>query len=273
MSNIKLGFQTYTWQMSYEKYVGKLRHILDVIKKSDGKGIETEVCMMGKYYHTPECFKEELDKREIEFAALCLVCDWLNPDEINEEYKNADKAIEYLKHFPDAKLVLCQMPQDNRDDLYLRQKNVMACINNVARRAADEAVECTFHPNSPEGSIFRTQKDYEIMMHGMDTDVIGFTPDAGHIAKGGMDVLALFKKYRAYINHVHFKDIDAKGAWAAMDEGIIDFLSIVKYLKQTDYNGWIMVEEESQTAKVNPDEITIQNGIYIKNALLPCTKR
>jgi len=268
MSNIEYGFQTYTWQMSYDKYAGKVPHILDVIKKSNGQSIELEVCMIGKYYHA-KLFQAELDKRDLKLSALCLVLDWLNPLETDEEIKEADKAIAFVKRIKGAKLALVQMPQSNRDNLETRQRNALSCINDVAKRAVEQGVACSYHPNSPPGSVFRTAEDYEIMINGLDPALIGYTPDSGHIENGGMDALEIIKKYRDRINHVHFKDIDKNGAWAAMGEGVTDFPAIIKYLKETGYEGWIMTEEESKQAEKNPDEVTIMNGKYIDSVLKP----
>lgn len=268
MNKIKFGFQTYTWQMSYEKYKHKTMHILDIIEKTGIKGVEFETCMMSKYYDDSQLFKNELDKRGVEFAAMTLVLDWENEKETDEEYSEAQKCIEYLKIFPETKLALVQMPGKDRSNLKQRQKNVINCLNAVAKRAADKGIICTCHPNSPASSLFRIGDDYEVLMNGIDKSVIGFTPDTGHIANGGMDPMSIFKKYRDVINHVHFKDYDEFGQWQAMGEGMIDHTGIVKFLKDTGYGGWIMVEEESENAKTDPDGVTSKNAVYMKEQLL-----
>jgi inosose dehydratase len=150
-----------------------------------------------------------------------------------------------------------------------RQVNALACINAVAARAAARGVACSYHPNSPPGSLFRTRDDYQILLDGLDARHIGFAPDTGHIAKGGMDVLEVLETYRPLIRHVHFKDITAAGEWTAMGAGVIDFPRIVRRLKDTGYRGWIMIEEESAEAEVDPDGATLQNGVYLRQTLLP----
>jgi inosose dehydratase len=71
------------------------------------------------------------------------------------------------------------------------------------------------------------------------------------------------------IQHVHFKDMTAAGEWTAMGAGVIDFPRIVTRLRDTGYDGWIMVEEESAEAETDPDAATAQNGVYLRQALLP----
>jgi len=270
MAKIRLGCQTYTWQMSYEKYRGRLDHIIGVMAKAGFSGVEPEVCMLGKY-DDPSLLAAELKKNNVELGALCYVADWRQPKETAEEKGEADKAMAFIKHFPGTMLALCQMPGKGRSNLKERQANVIACVNEVSRRAQGQGIACAFHPNSPPGSVFRTAEDYEVLMDGLDQSVVGFAPDVGHIANGGMDATAIMKKYRSVIRHVHFKDISRDGKWIEMGRGIIDFPGIVSHLRETGYDGWIMVEDESAKAESDPDAVTLENGTYVREKLLPLT--
>lgn len=266
---IKFGCHGYTWQLSYETQSDNLPHILDVIADGGFKGLDTQVAMLGRFYNHPALLKEELQQRNLELAALTLSLRWLHKGETDEEQRTADHFISYLKQFPNALLNVVQMPGTNRDELQTRQRNVLECVNAIARRAADHGVVTAFHPNSPPGSVFRNEEDYKIMFDGLDTKVIGYTPDAGHIASGGMDVARIFETYRPLIKHVHFKDASADYVWKAMGDGVIDFPRIVRHLRNTNYKGWIMVEEESEKAAVDPDGAMMQNACYVKEQLMP----
>ncbi len=258
MCAIKYGCQTYTWQMSYEKYSQRLDHIISVVAGSGFAGIEAEICMLGPYNEDPAKLAADLQAKGLALGALCLVCDWLSPQETGEELAEADRVIAMLQtHFPGTVLALCQMPQDDRSDLTDRQNNCIACCNAIGKRAADSGVATVMHPNSPPGSVFRIADDYKILMDGLDCSIVGYAPDAGHIAKGGMDPVAIFQEYGAVIRHVHFKDMTPDGA------GAIDFDAIVSVLKQHDYRGWIMVEDESPRAETDPDAVTVANGEYL----------
>lgn len=260
-STLQFGCQTYTWQMSYEKYAQRLDHIMAVIAESGFAGIEAEVCMLGRYSTDPVMLAADLQRHGLALAALCLVCDWLSPRETETERANADRLMTLLRsHFPKTILALCQIPQADRSNVHERQVNCIACCNGIGKRAADQGIKTVFHPNSPPGSVFRTAGDYAALMDGLSAGPVGFAPDAGHIAKGGMDPVAIFKKYAPAIRHVHFKDMRADGVWAEMGEGNIDFAGIVAVLKEHGYHGWIMVEDESPRAEVEPDAVTRMNG-------------
>jgi len=272
MRRIRIGCQTYTWQMSLAKYRGQIGHILDVVARAGFEGLEPEVCMLGPYEKDPVRLAEELDKHKIDLAALTLVLDWANPEETEEEREQAERAMDYLRHFPETLFVLCQMPGEDRSNLHERQENAIACVNAVARRAMERGIISAFHPNSPPGSVFQTEHDYELLLNGLDAEAVGFAPDVGHIVNGGMDAMKVCETYRPLIRHVHFKDISQDGEWTAMGAGIIDFPGLVSMLQHTGYEGWIIVEEESVEAESDPDSVTLQNGKYVQEALLPLVR-
>jgi inosose dehydratase len=264
-SSIKFGCQTYTWQMSMEKYRGKLEHIISTISASGMKGIEPEICMLGSFMSEPARLRDCLQAHGVTLGALCLVCDWLEAKENPAERAQADAAIAILKdYFPESVLVLCQMPGADRRNLTERQKNALACVNTVGARADAVGLVSAFHPNSPDGSIFRTADDYAIMLEGLALKNVGFAPDAGHIAKGGMDPVKVLRETLGLVRHVHFKDMDANGQWKEMGRGCIDFHGMVDLLKQADYRGWIMIEDESAVAEKDPDAVTSANGKYVQ---------
>lgn len=260
--DIRFGCQLYTWQMAGDKYKGKLNHIASIVKKAGFCGIESETCMLGEYYYQPK-LKQLLDTYELTLGGVTLVCDWRYQKETEEEYAAANKLISFLTSFPDSRLILCQMPGKDRSDFKTRQAHAIKCIHAVARRATEKGISCSFHPNSAEGSVFKIESDYHLLLENIKPQVLGFAPDTGHIVRGGFNVYHFFETYHTLISHVHFKDVDADGNWVGLGEGIIDFRKIITQLRSANYHGWIMVEEESITARGDPDRATIRNGAYI----------
>ena len=108
----------------------------------------------------------------------------------------------------------------------------------------------------------------------IDADHLGWTPDLGHIAKGEMDAVAVVMANRSFVKHVHIKDYDArtKAGWAKMGTGQIDFVDLASSLRKTGYEGWIMVEEETEQSASNPDEAIRDIGRYIANQVRPATQ-
>lgn len=268
MSKIKFSCQTYAWIMCGDKYLGKIDHMAKVASNAEFSAIEPMNLQL-KSYRDPKRLKAVLEEHNIQMSSMTLVCDWKHPQETEEERLEADQMIELTAQFPGALFMLVQMPGEDRSELETRQKNLIANINEVSRRATDRGLVCTYHPNSPDGSIWRTRADYDKLLPQLDERVLKWTPDVGHIAKGGMDPVALVREYRTLVNHYHFKDMHEDGSWALMGEGTIDFETLIKDMIATDFAGWVIFEDECDRAIDNPDGVMLEDGVYIREKMLP----
>jgi inosose dehydratase len=268
---MKFGAEAYTWFMkdSGAAHANSVGRMIDISADAGFTGVEPIFGWMGDYAD-PGRLKEKLDASGIELAAIAFGQDWNQPEETAEERDLADQAIAFLKQFPDAMLCTVQLPT-GRHDLEQRRLNLVNNINAVSRRAADAGVPATYHPNSPATSTNRTEEDYKIILEGLDTSVTGWTPDVGHIQNGDMDPLTIMKQYASLINLVHFKDWDGEHEFALMGQGKIDFVSITKWLIQQNFDGWVICEDEAPQALDDPDGVTLHDGRWIHDTLLPAS--
>ena len=261
---VKIGCQTYTWQMVGDDYLGRLDHIIKIAGTAGFAGLEPEIRFLGAL-RDPGLMKAHLDAAGIELASLCIVEDWRGETETEAERAEADWAIDFLaSHFPKAVFNICPMPGADRSDLRERQDNQLACMNAIAARAADKRTSCQpITPTRPWALCAEPIRTTTGCSMAWIPDVLKWIPDIGHIAKGGMDALDILKTYRSLIAHVHFKDMTADGHWAMMGEGVIDFDAITDFLVSSDYNGWLVVEDESPVAEQDPDGVVSSDAVYM----------
>lgn len=270
--DIKYGCHGSTWELDYDKETDYFPQIAEAVKQAGFQGVDIQVSLLGRFKEDPLALKHELDLRNLQLAALTIPFSWLNSEETAEEKVLANHYINYIKHFPDALLNVAPRTGNQRVDLENRQHNIINCANQLAKRAASQGVLCSFHPNSPAGSVFRLEEDYEVLFNGLDFNYISYTPDAGHIAFGGMDVLKIFKKYMPYIKHVHFKDASTDCEWKKMGTGDIDFPEIIRLLTNSGYNGWVMVEEETAESTADPAQAIMDISKYVDSNLKPISQ-
>lgn len=265
----RFGAEVYTWFMdgNGKAHEGELGHMIDITAQAGFDGIEPIAYWMGEL-SDPDRLEVKLKEQEIELAAIALTLGWNESEETDQERKQADEIINLVKQFPGALLCLVHEPA-GRHDVARRRENLIANLNSVAKRATEQGVECTFHPNSPASSITRTEEDYDVILPALDPDLIGWTPDVGHIINGGMDPLKKMKEYQSLINLVHYKDWVREHQFALMGEGKVDFVGITQWLKDIGFDGWIICEDEAPKAVDYPDEVTLHDGKWIKNDLLP----
>lgn len=268
---IRFACQTYSWQMSFHQYSGMVEHMVQTAAAAGFSGFEPEIIMLGSSYLDADRLHDVLSRTGVTLAALCLVEAWRSGQETEAERAMADQVIATAARFPGAVLNLCQAPGSDRDELENRQRNLLRCTADIARRAEESGVHCTFHPNSPTGSIFRTADDYTLLLEGLHPS-IGYTPDVGHIVAGGMDPLEVVRTYRERVDHIHLKDVHAHGGWAPTGSGIVDFPGVVKYLRDTNFSGWVVLEDESPEAERDPDSAVAGNGRYVLETLAPLVR-
>ena len=269
MSGMRFGCQTYTWQMSGERYLGELDRIMGVAADAGFEGLECETQFLGKL-RDPARMKDALAAAAIDFAALTVVFRWNGATETAEEAAEADFSIDFLaKNFPDTILNICPLTGSDRSNLAERQQNHLTIVNAIARRAADRGVEATYHPNSEPGSTCVTADDYAVMLNGLDAEVVGWCPDIYHIRGGDMDPVETMTTYRSLINHIHYSDLDSALTPQAMGEGDMDFASATRYLRESGYTGWLVVEDHCQRATHDPDGVTRDNGRFFHAHIAP----
>jgi inosose dehydratase len=271
MKNIPFlfGAEVYTWYMNQdgETYKDQLGHMIEVIAKAGFSGIQPIFTWMGKL-SDPSLLEEKLKEQGIELAAVALALPWNENKETEEERKTADAAIDLLKRFPGSVLCTVQIPT-GRHNLQARRAQLVDIVNTVSKRAADQGVMSSFHPNSPHSSITRTEEDYKVILESLDSTVTGWCPDVGHIINGDMDPLTIMKTYSSLINHVHYKDWDGNPEFALMGNGKVDLIGITKWLKEVNYSGWIICEDEGKEALSDPDFVTLHDGQWIQQVLIP----
>jgi inosose dehydratase len=268
-SAIRFGSEVYSWFMkdSGAFNANKLDHMIKIIAQAGYRGIQPIYHWMGDLAD-PARLAEHLRAANQELCAMSFVLDWNHEGETDEEVREANACMDFISRFPGCLLCVVQMPR-GRFDLEVRRKRLVGNLNALARRAADRGIVTSFHPNSPESSIARTAEDYEVLLNGLDSRVIGWTPDVGHIVNGGMDPLETMKKYAALINHLHYKDWDGNPEFAVMGEGKVDFKGITSWLRDTGFNGWIVCEDEGHAAVDDPDGVTLKDGAWVRDHLMP----
>lgn len=268
----RFGSEVYTWFMSGNgtTHQGRLGHMIEIIAQAGFTGIQPIFTWMGELVD-PDRLEAKLKEQGIQLAAVALALEWNGTEETQNERLIANNAISLLERFPGAVLNTVQIPT-GRHELEARRRSLVNIVNTVSARAKDKGIPCSFHPNSPHTSIIRTEEDYKVVLESLDTTVTGWTPDVGHIINGDMDPLSKMKEYASLINHVHYKDWDGNPEFTLMGSGKVDLLSITQWLKDINYGGWIICEDEGKEALDDPDFVTLHDGRWIQNDLIPNLK-
>lgn len=264
MSGMNFSCQTFSWQMSLDTYRGQIAHIAEVAKKAGFSAVEPEIVILGER-PTAERIIEEIEPHGVSIPSLVVAEEWSTALESDGERERTDWAFDLADALGARQIVVVQK-SPGRHDLIERQRALMSCFDAIANRAADHGIGVSFHPNSLESSLFRDAADYDVLGDILPASV-GFAPDLGHVARGGMDVLETVKRFRERIDHLHVKDMFSDGAWAPTGEGDLEIVATIAYLYESGFKGWAAFEDESELAEQDPDEATLRTGRWVTEKL------
>jgi len=127
-----------------------------------------------------------------------------------------------------------------------------------------------------------TPDEIDTLLSVTDPSLIGLVLDMGHYMFGGGDPVNALRKNRSRIWHIHFKDCHPdvaarsrkegwdyfksveNGVFCELGKGAVDFLAITEQLKEMNYKGWIVVEQDVLPGMGNPKVCAQRNRDYIK---------
>lgn len=153
-------------------------------------------------------------------------------------------------------------------------------LDDLGRITLKEGVRACFHNHV--GSPVETRDEIDRLFARVDRGVVFQGADIGHLAWAGDDTVSFTRDYASSIKTLHLKDIAPKiraegvaqrwdykgfsdhGIFAELGEGMVDFPSIFEALKQSGFQGWIVVETDV-TRKASALESAIISRDYLKS--------
>jgi inosose dehydratase len=151
----------------------------------------------------------------------------------------------------------------------------------AAEVKAKTGLRTVFHHHC--AGYVETPEEIDQLMALTDPTLVGLVLDMGHCKFGGGDPLAALKKHQSRIWHIHFKDCHPKiasqsraerwdyfqsvgnGVFCELGKGAVDFAAIVAELKNQQYSGWIVVEQDVLPGMGNPKVCARRNRDFIQS--------
>jgi inosose dehydratase len=155
-------------------------------------------------------------------------------------------------------------------------------LTALAGHLAQRGVAMAYHHHM--GTVVQSEADIDRLMAATGP-AVGLLLDTGHLAYAGADPLAVAKRWKTRINHVHCKDIrrpildhaqlvDASfldsvvdGVFTVPGDGSIDYPPILAVLREAGYAGWIVVEAEQDPATAHPLTYARMGFAYLSAAV------
>jgi len=273
--SVRIGINPLTWTNDDMPALGAetpLEVCLSEGKEAGYAGFE----LGQKFPRTPEILGPILDNH-----GLSLVSGWYSSNllerSVDDEIEALQPHLHLLKTLGATAMVFCEVsrcvhgemetPVRNRPQMSPTEWPVfLERLEEVAKYLETQGVSMAYHHHM--GTVIETEADIDRMMQGAPS--VGLLLDSGHLTFAGGDPAAVARRYANRIKHVHCKDIrksvmeDAKnrnlsflqavlnGAFSVPGDGCVDYPSILAVLKESSYEGWLVVEAEQDPSIAHP---------------------
>jgi inosose dehydratase len=135
---------------------------------------------------------------------------------------------------------------------------LLANLDRLTSLAAARSVRAVLHPHV--GTMVESGDEVQRVLEG---SAISLCLDTGHLLIGGTDPAELTRQAPDRIAHTHFKDVDdqiaaqvrsgrlsytqgvRRGMYRPLGRGDVDFAAIVSCLRDRDYGGWYVLEQDT----------------------------
>lgn len=259
---VKVGCQTYTWEMLGQSWRGGPDDLVDAIAKAGYSGLEITDNMIGDYADRPDEFRAVLASYGLKLVALAVASPsgFTERSRIESDLEVLRRWLDFAARFPGAVVSMGSatvVSEGLREDKF----DIAAELyNRAGDLGATMGVEIAVHPSSHHNTLLFDGSDYDHLFRQLDPERVGWVPDTGHIIRGHANLLDTLRAYKDRIRYLHLKDADAQGRWAMLGQGVCNIPGVIDLLSDAPrFNGWLIVEEESDEAAKDPAAAVKQN--------------
>lgn len=252
---LKVGCQTFTWEMLGDDFAGGPDDLLRAISDGGYAGIEITDTMIGRYAGKPTEFAAALKNAGLALVSFAFGSSsgFTLREKIVSDLETAQRWIDFAAAFPGALVSMgsaTEVSDGPRDGKFAVAAEFYNKAGELGRKAG---VDMAVHPSSHHNTLLFDRADYNRIFGLLDASIVGWVPDTGHLIRGHKDMLDTLRTYSDRIRYVHLKDVDAQGVWAMLGKGVCDTPAVIEIASTAPrFNGWIVLEEESDAAAADP---------------------
>ena len=269
--------------------------VLDEIQATGYAG--TELGDWGFMPSDPGSLNAELKKRNLQLLGAFVPVNFSDESAHNEGEARAVKTAKLMAEAAGSQPFLVLADENGKDpvrtanagriehkqSLSPKMWNIYgAGVNRVATAIKRQAgLRTVFHHHC--AGFVETPWEIEALLKVTDPELLGLCFDTGHYKfGGGTDPVAALRQFRDRIWYVHYKDCspqrraEAKakslnyfealkiGIFCELGKGDVDFPAVTAELRKTNYDGWIVVEQDVLPGMGDPKEFARRNREYLK---------
>ncbi len=219
---------------------------------------------------TRESFRALLRTKKIAVSAHYWGAPFYDTSRKKQILNDFQETLDSLK-FYESKNVVIGPGSRNIDSPEKLIRESAPVLNELGKIAADQGIQIGIHPHY--NTFIETPEEIKMVMELTDQQYVYLSPDTGHLALGGGNVLEILRAYKSRLNYFHFKDVAGTVVKRPrfgpnireLGKGEIDFPAIMTLLKEIRYKGWI--NQEQDATMLTPLKSATESMDYINKRL------
>lgn len=240
-SNLRAGCQTNAWRINPQNFA-ELLAVLDKIRAYGYHGFETGFRnVQGQFENLPQA-RAAIEKRGLQFFGCHIFLlqydesTLLPPAELSTRVIHGAAALS-------AKRLILSGASARRNGTLDRPALQRKCdeLNRVGRLCTGKGIVLAYHNHDKE--FVDGGSEMESMLRDTDPQSVRLLLDAGHAFRAGADIAAFVKQHARRIEGIHLRDFRG-GEQVPLGEGDVDLRPLAKLLRETNWRGWLINEEE-----------------------------
>ena len=275
---IRYGTNPIAWTNDDDRTIGahvSLEQCLSDAEKIGFDGIE-------KGHRMPD--EAEALRRVLQPHGLAFISGWYSlnmlVNDLETERTALRKQLGLLKAHDCSVCIVCETSNaiHGRDDVPLSERPVMdetqwsrftEMLESLAQTCADDGIDLVYHHHM--GTVVQNRDEVDRLMRDMGP-ATKLLFDTGHACFAGIDPLEMARSHFGRVRHFHAKNVRGavlkaveaedtsfleavrRGIFTVPGdpEGAIAFEPILKIAAENDYNGWLVIEAEQDSAVRDP---------------------
>ena len=267
--NIKVGSAPDSWGVWFPSDPKQIpwQRCLDEIAEAGYEWTE-----LGPYGYLPtdlSVLRSELERRKLKICGTFMMPHLEDGDAWPEIEKEAMNGGNSLTALGAEFVILIDNTYSDVDGKPVRPSRLdddgwKTSIENT-HKIADLVIErfglnLVYHPHSETHVEYEDQ--IELLLEQTDPSRVSMALDTGHHAYRGGDPIAFMRRHHDRIRYLHLKSVDpeiqkkverekiafapavAMGVFCELDQGAVDFLAFRDVLREVNYEGWAVVEQD-----------------------------
>ena len=237
---MKAGINVWTWGSSKEQFEQAVKEVSDI----GYEAVEHVSTIASVYQDSPEEFDDLMARYGLQFA--CGYCHLSQDD--GQDYARAEQLVRFLERHGAScmNIQAARRPETGVTEKHLA--DTVTKVTKIAQMAQAAGVAPCLHNHY--ATITERENEVAYIAERTDPDLLKLTIDTAHVVLGGMDLLAMVKRYAGRVGYVHMKDVvperDPDQPWWSrfrdLGRGIIDFQPFVAVLERAGFDGVLCVE-------------------------------